>query len=139
MTVLLAKDQILKRYHALQLSHAQVFLELCVYAITHCPNIVDSLFCLHYYVNNEECTNKTKYAGEYANQLTPIINTIFQRNIQYISDIKHIPWETDKYQKQKKDDNNQYIYTYIITLFTYLIFVTGSGNKNHIISRYLHH
>ena len=67
------------------------------------------------------------------------MSTIFQRNIQYISDIKHIPWETDKYQKQNKDDNNQYIYTYIITLFTYLIFVTGSGNTNHIISRYLHH
>jgi hypothetical protein len=37
-----------------------------------------------------------------------IISTIFQRNIQYISDIKDIPWETDKYQKENKDDNNQY-------------------------------
>jgi hypothetical protein len=37
-------------------------LELCAHAITHCPNI---LFCTHYCVNNEECTNKTKYAREY--------------------------------------------------------------------------
>ena len=55
-----------------------------------------------------------------------IISTIVQRNIQYISDIKDIPWETDKYQKENKDDNNQYTYrsnntkTHIITVFTYM-------------------
>ena len=64
-----------------------------------------------------------------------IISTIFQRNIQYISDIKDIPWETDKYQKENKDDNNQYTYYHSIYI---IISSPGQIILRHILSQYLH-
>ena len=63
------------------------------------------------------------------------VSTIFQRNIQYISDIKDIPWETDKYKKQSKDDNNQYTYQHNI----YIINSSqGQVIQRHISTHYLH-
>jgi hypothetical protein len=55
------------------------------------------------------------------NMQESIIRTIVQRNIQYISDIKDIPWETDKYQKENKDDNNQYTYYQHILFYSFTL------------------
>jgi len=69
------------------------------------------------------------------NMQESIISTIFQRIIQYISDINDIPWETDKHQKENKDDNNQYTYYHSIYI---IISSPGQIILRHILSQYLH-
>ena len=64
-----------------------------------------------------------------------MVSTIFQRNIQYISDIKDIPWGTDKYMKQSKNDNNQYTYYHSICI---IISSPGQIILRHILAQYLH-
>ena len=64
-----------------------------------------------------------------------MVSTIVQRNIQYISDIKDIPWGTDKYKKQSKNYNNQYTYYQSICI---IISSPGQIILRHILSQYLH-